>query len=145
MPNNANSEILARILFLRMALKDIFTIFKICNLDMIYPHQLTRDFFFCKTLLLGSFVKIKPSRKFPNLQYAPSQLYSPVVSLLPGAGRDFHQNRGQQLPLFLYRRMIVYSAIPLHSVEIKLSISTKRVNIQQRCFIKMAGLAIFQS
>ena len=34
-PDTVNSEILARILFSRIALKDIFGTFKICDLDMI--------------------------------------------------------------------------------------------------------------
>ena len=34
-----NSEIIVRILFSRIALKDIFAMFKIHELDMIYLHQ----------------------------------------------------------------------------------------------------------
>ena len=34
-----NSEIFVRILFLGIALKDIYATFKICDLDMVYLHQ----------------------------------------------------------------------------------------------------------
>ena len=37
--STVNSEIFTRILFLQKALKDIFAMFKILNLDMIYLHQ----------------------------------------------------------------------------------------------------------
>ena len=37
--NTVNLEIFARILFLRIALKVIFAMVKICEFDMIYLHQ----------------------------------------------------------------------------------------------------------
>ena len=41
----SNSEIFARRIFSRKALKDIFGTFKICDLDMIYLHQLSTEWF----------------------------------------------------------------------------------------------------
>ena len=70
-----NPEIFARILFSRIALKDIFVTLKIRDYGMIYIisnndrviSAFREDFIFTK---LRNFAKIKPSRKFQNLQYA---------------------------------------------------------------------------
>ena len=71
-----NSEIFARISFSRIASKDIFSMLKIRDFGMIYLHQkMTKRFshsrgsYFRETSRKRSFAKIKPSRKFSNLQY----------------------------------------------------------------------------
>ena len=69
---SVNSEIVGRILFSRIALKlrhicDV----KIHKKDMIFLYQEMTEWFphFSKGFI---FMKLKPSRKFPNLQYIKS-------------------------------------------------------------------------
>ena len=69
-----NSEIFAKILFSRIALKDIFATFKIRDQVMIYLYQSTtecfaisRGFYFRETSHMQSFAKIKPRENFRYL------------------------------------------------------------------------------
>ena len=67
MQHSVNSEIFARILFSRVAIKDIFAMLKSRDMGMVDDRVIVRyreDFIF---------TKIKTSRKFPNLQYCVPQ------------------------------------------------------------------------
>ena len=75
MVNTVNLTIFAIILFSRIALKDVFATLKKLQIWHDLPTFLRdkvlspfRKGFFCETLHPPSFVKIKPSRKFRNLQ-----------------------------------------------------------------------------
>ena len=73
---SVNSEILARILFSQVGLKDIFVTLKDRHKGLIcLLHSVKAQWFchFARVLLahtsrMGSFAKIKPSRNFPNLR-----------------------------------------------------------------------------
>ena len=77
----ANSKFFASTLFSRIVLKDIFVTLKIRDLDMIYlrfiyidqcstgDFAISRGFYFLETSHPRKFAKMKPLRKFPNLQW----------------------------------------------------------------------------
>ena len=82
-----NSEIFARILFSQLTLKHIFVTLKIRDKGVIYQYQLTTEwfanswgFYFHETPHMRRFAKIKPMRKFPNLQYSNALLF--FISLI---------------------------------------------------------------
>ena len=71
-----NLEIFARILFSRIVFKDIYAtskfVTRVC-FTYISKRQsdfaISREFYYHEASHIRSFAKIKPSRKFPNLQY----------------------------------------------------------------------------
>ena len=80
--HTVNPEIFARILFSRKGLNNIFATLKIAtrawfNYISIGESNFAifRGFHFHETSQMRSFAKIKPSRKFPNLQYLLSMVF----------------------------------------------------------------------
>ena len=93
-----NSEIFARILVLRIALKDIFVTFKNRHYGMIYIHQYMTEWFLHFTRVLFSwnfayakFRENKTLAKFPNLLYYVFKL--PILrqaSTFTQSGQSIH-------------------------------------------------------